>query len=79
MVQCKAKSKRSGVQCRNSAAVGKKVCRFHGAFSGPKTAEGIARIKKANTKHGHYTKEAFDERRYFRKMLKECRESLDQL
>lgn len=79
MVQCKAKSKRSGVQCRNSAAIGKKVCRFHGASAGPKTIEGIARIKKANTKHGHFTKGAFEKRKSFRKMLKECRESLDQL
>ena len=79
MVQCKAKSKRSGVQCRNNAAKGKAVCRFHGASAGPKSTEGIARIKEANTTNGNFTKEAFEKRRSFRKMLKECRESLNQL
>ncbi len=79
MVQCKAKSKRSQTQCRNNAVKGKVVCRLHGAFAGPKTAEGIARIKKANTTHGNYTKEAFEERRVFRKVLKECNESLHEL
>ena len=29
--QCHAKSKRSGVQCLNPAALGMPVCRFHGA------------------------------------------------
>ena len=59
MVQCKARSKRSGVQCRNHAVSGKRVCRIHGAFAGPKTPEGISRIKQANTTHGKYTKESF--------------------
>lgn len=79
MVQCKAKSKRSKLQCRNNAVCGKAVCRFHGAFAGPKTAQGIARIKEANTKHGNYTKEAFQERRAFRKMLKEFNVCLNDL
>jgi hypothetical protein len=69
MVQCRAKSKRSGVQCKNNAVRGKRVCRMHGAFAGPKTTQGIARIKKANTKHGNYTKEAFAEKQVFRKMI----------
>lgn len=76
MIQCKAKSKRSGIQCKNNAVRGKSVCRMHGAFAGPKTAQGIERIKKANTKHGNYTKEAFAERRTFRKMIKEYKKCL---
>lgn len=76
MSQCRAKSKRSGIQCKNNAAKDKSVCRFHGAFAGPKTADGIARIKKANTKHGNYTKEAINERKAFRKMIKGYEESL---
>lgn len=79
MVQCKAKSKRSGIQCRNQAVNGKSVCRMHGAFSGPKTAEGIARIKQANTTHGNYTKEVFEEKRAFRKLFKRYKENLKQL
>lgn len=79
MVQCKAKSKRSRARCRNNAVKGKAVCRLHGAFAGPKTPEGIARIKKANTTHGNYTKEAFEERRMFREIMKECKQSLHEL
>ena len=79
MVQCKAKSKRSGVQCRNNAVRGKAVCRLHGAFAGPKTAQGIARIKEANTKHGNYTKEAFQKRKAFRQLIKECKGCLSNI
>lgn len=79
MVQCKAKSKRSGVQCQRHAAKGKAVCRMHGALAGPKTKEGINRIKQANTKHGNYTKEAFTERRAFRNLLKEYKEQLSEI
>ncbi len=79
MIRCRAKSKRSGVQCKNNAVRGKYVCRMHGAFAGPKTAEGIARIKKVNTKHGNYTKEAYEERRVFRSMLKEYKKCLKEI
>ena len=79
MVQCKAKSKRSSVQCRNHAVDGKSVCRLHGAFAGPKTSEGIARIKQANTTHGKYTKEAFMEKRAFRQILKDHKKTLSQM
>lgn len=71
MSRCRAKSKRSGAQCKNYSVHGKTVCRMHGAFAGPKTPNGIARIKCANTKHGHFTKEAFEERRSFREMIRE--------
>jgi hypothetical protein len=79
MAQCIAKSKRSGVQCQNHAVRGKAVCRFHGAFAGPKTEEGIARIKQANTTHGRYAKEALEERKAFRRILKEYKANLNQL
>ena len=37
---------------------GKRVCGFHGGLStGPRTTEGIARIKEAATKHGRFTPE----------------------
>ncbi len=49
---------------------------MHGAFAGPKTVKGIARIKEANTKHGNCTKEAFVERRAFRNLVKEYKECL---
>ncbi len=71
MVQCKAKSKRSKSQCKNNCVIGKSVCRMHGAFAGPKTIEGISRIKEANTKHGKYSKESIQERKDFNKILKD--------
>jgi len=33
MAQCKAKSKRSGVRCKNNAVTGMQVCRMHGGKS----------------------------------------------
>lgn len=66
-VQCTAKSKRTGKQCRapadKSAREKNPRCRFHGGRStGPKTEEGIQRIREANTKHGIETKQAREER-----------------
>jgi len=59
--QCTAKSKRSGVQCRAPALKTSKAqkCRVHGGKStGPKTQDGIQRIRKANMTHGNQTKQA---------------------
>ncbi|MEY4076042.1 MAG: hypothetical protein RIQ69_412 [Pseudomonadota bacterium] len=62
-LQCSAKSKRTGQQCRAPAARGKKTCRFHGgASTGPKTAEGSARCAAAKTVHGFETRELRAER-----------------
>jgi hypothetical protein len=47
--------------------------------TGPKTAEGIERIRWARLKHGHYTAEAVAERRYYRELLKESRATLAEL
>ena len=61
--RCTAKSKRSGEQCRRPALKGKAVCDFHGGRStGPKTAEGKARIAAAHTVHGGETQEKRAER-----------------
>lgn len=52
-VQCSAKSKRTGKQCRAPAAQAKTKCRHHGgASTGPKTTEGRARCAAAKTVHG---------------------------
>ena len=43
---CGAKT-RSGTPCKAKVVKGRKRCRLHGGLStGPKTAEGIARIKE---------------------------------
>jgi hypothetical protein len=39
-------------------------CRFHGGKSTrPRTPEGLARSRRANWKHGHYSRPAIEERR----------------
>ena len=61
--QCNAQSKRTKQQCRAPAIKGKTKCRFHGGKStGPKTAEGRARIAAANTVHGRETRQKRAER-----------------
>ena len=52
--RCGAKT-RSGAPCAKYPIAGKRRCRNHGgASTGPKTAEGRARIAAANTKHGRF-------------------------
>ena len=52
--RCDAKT-RSGALCRKHSITGKRRCRLHGGLStGPKTAEGRARIAAAQFKHGRY-------------------------
>jgi hypothetical protein len=52
-------------------------CRLHGGLStGPKTAEGIERIRRAVTKHGKYSKRAKAELAEYRALLRICREML---
>ena len=46
-------------------------CRLHGGKStGPKTQEGIERIRKAHLKNGRYTREAIAERKEFNELLR---------
>ena len=55
-------------------------CRLHGGLStGPKTPEGIERIRRATMKHGRYSQAAKAERRQVRQLLKECRAALARL
>ena len=61
--RCKAQSSRKKLQCMKPALKGKAVCGHHGGLStGPKTKEGIERIRFAHLKHGEYTLEAKAER-----------------
>ncbi len=60
-LRCTARSTRTGLQCGRAALKTSKTqkCQFHGGRgSGPKTAEGKARIAAARTTHGQQTKEA---------------------
>lgn len=58
--RCKAKSKRTGLRCCQPVAKGKEwVCYTHGGRStGPRTAEGKAKIAAAQFKHGERSKAA---------------------
>ena len=58
---CEAKSKQSGLRCKNFATKGKHVCRIHGGKStGAKTPEGKHRQKMASWKHGRESKESIE-------------------
>lgn len=64
-LRCTAKSSRTGLQCGRPALKSSKtqVCQFHGGRStGPKTADGKARIAAAHTVHGQETSAARAER-----------------
>lgn len=68
--KCGAKT-RSGKPCQ-APAMKNGRCRMHGGKStGAKTKQGIENIKKANLKNGFYTKEAIEEGKLFKKMIKE--------
>ena len=63
--RCTARSTRTGLQCRRPALNESKTqkCQFHGGRgSGPKTAEGKARIAAAHRVHGRETKAMRQER-----------------
>ena len=60
--RCLAKT-RSGGQCQCPAMKGKARCRIHGGLStGPRTKDGKEKARQAVLKHGHYTKEAIENR-----------------
>jgi hypothetical protein len=53
--RCGAKNRR-GLPCRAPAMRGKRRCRLHGGKStGPRTLEGVARVRAANTKTGRWS------------------------
>jgi hypothetical protein len=60
--RCGARSKRTGNPCRGPAMRNGR-CKLHGGKSrGPRTPEGLARSRRANWKHGHFSREAKAER-----------------
>src|SRR5262244_1597768 len=60
--RCGARSKRTGKPCR-AAAMPNGRCKLHGGKStGPRTPLGLQRSRRANWKHGYYSREAKAER-----------------
>lgn len=77
MERCRAKSKRTGEQCKNWPIKGGSICKFHeGMSTGARTEEGRFRQKMASWKHGYYSKEAIEDRRQFREMIEEYQEDI---
>ena len=73
--RCQAKTRR-GTACQCPAMANGR-CRLHGGLStGPKTAAGIERIRRAVTKHGFYSKVAMEERRCGRAELRALRQAI---
>ena len=61
--RCGAKTRR-GTACLRPANKINGRCRLHGgASTGPRTADGRARISAANLRHGRFTKEKLEKRR----------------
>jgi hypothetical protein len=57
--RCGARTRGEGAPCRGPAVRGKRRCRLHGgASTGPRTAEGLERLRAARTRHGAYGQEA---------------------
>jgi hypothetical protein len=72
--ECGAKAKTAGHRACRQYALPNGRCRFHGGMStGARTAEGLRRIKEANTKHGLYSAEAIAERKVCRELIKASR------
>src|SRR5512132_2674781 len=60
--RCGARSKRTGKPCR-AAAMPNGRCKVHGGKStGPRTPKGLEHSRRANWKHGYYSREAKAER-----------------
>ena len=58
--------------------IGKRRCRMHGGKStGPRTAEGLERLRAARTRHGAYTAEALALRRHLAGLLRRARALLE--
>jgi hypothetical protein len=76
--RCGAKTRR--VTPCQAPAMANGRCRMHGGKStGPRTPEGLARSKKANWKHGNYSAESLAARRYINQLLRDSRETIEQI
>ena len=70
---------REGTPCL-APAMANGRCRMHGGKStGPRTPEGLERSRKANWKHGHYSAESIAARRYMSQLLRESRDTIEQV
>ncbi len=72
--RCGAKTRR-GTPCQSPAVSGKRRCRMHGGAPG----SGAPRGNQNALKHGLYTKEALEERRALRELMRDARQTLEEI
>ena len=74
--RCGAKTRR-GTPCQSPANKRNGRCRLHGGMStGPKSAEGRAKIAAANLRHGEFTQAKIAKRKEDAKIAKRLRDRL---
>lgn len=66
-LRCGAKTRR-GTPCKSPAVQGKRRCRMHGGAEG----SGAPKGNQNALKHGRFTKEAIDQRKAMRKLIREA-------
>jgi hypothetical protein len=67
--RCGART-RQGTSCQSPAMRGKGRCRLHGGLStGPRTLEGLRRLRAARTKHGRFSAEGLAFERWRRQYI----------
>jgi hypothetical protein len=75
--RCGART-RSGAACK-SPAMANGRCRMHGGKStGPRTAEGLERMRRANTRHGGYSEDTRRLMQYIRALAAEARRTAEE-
>jgi uncharacterized protein YjcR len=72
--RCGAKTRKGG-SCKAPTVNGKKRCRMHGGAPG----SGAPKENKNALKHGLFTKEAIEERKRLRTLLRESRKLLQSI
>jgi len=76
--RCGAKTRR-GTPCQ-APAMANGRCRMHGGKStGPRTPEGLERLRQAKTKHGYYAAEAIRFRRMLNLLCQRAKEHIQRL
>lgn len=74
--KCGART-RVGKRCQQIAMKNGR-CYLHGGKStGPRTEEGLLRMKASKTKHGRYSQEYIEERKAFRYRLQKTKDLLE--
>ncbi len=72
--RCGART-RGGLKCK-SPAMQNDRCRMHGGTStGPRTSEGLERMRRANTRHGIYSEESRRLIQAVRKLVREAEQT----